>query len=100
MAEESASATRRFFISGSVQGVGFRYFTQRAAERLRLSGYVRNLSDGRVEVLASGTAGQLAALKSELERGPQGAFVSEVIEELAILEIRYVGAFVVEFTSR
>jgi acylphosphatase len=100
VAGDSTNATRRFFISGSVQGVGFRYFTQRTAERLRLSGYVRNLSDGRVEVLASGTADQLAALKYELERGPRGAFVSGVIEEQATLEVRYSGAFVVEFTSR
>jgi acylphosphatase len=100
VAGDSANATRRFFVSGSVQGVGFRYFTQRAAERLRLSGYVRNLGDGRVEVLASGAAGQLAALKSELERGPRGAFVSGVVEEPATLEARYAGAFVVEFTSR
>lgn len=100
MAGDSANVTRRYFVSGSVQGVGFRYFTQRAAERLRLSGYVRNLSDSRVEVVASGSADQLAALKSELERGPRGASVSGVSEESATLEQRYAGAFVVEFTSR
>ena len=46
---------RRYFISGIVQGVGFRYFAQDEAERLHLSGYVRNLRDGRVEVYAIGS---------------------------------------------
>jgi acylphosphatase len=99
VAGELAVATRRYLISGSVQGVGFRYFTQRTGERLGLSGYVRNLYDGRVEVLASGPADCLAALKSELERGPRGAIVSQVAEEPAALDGRYSGAFVVEFTS-
>jgi len=44
---------RRYFVSGLVQGVGYRYFTQDAADRLRLTGYVRNLRDGRVEVYAN-----------------------------------------------
>ena len=46
---------KRYFVSGMVQGVGYRYFTQAAAEKLRVTGFVRNLSDGRVEVFAVGT---------------------------------------------
>ncbi|MCA1818293.1 MAG: acylphosphatase, partial [Acidobacteria bacterium] len=45
---------RKFLISGRVQRVGFRFFAQRAAARHQVAGYVRNLADGRVEVLAEG----------------------------------------------
>src|SRR3982074_1948355 len=71
---------KRYFVSGSVQGVGFRYFTQHIAPRLNLGGYARNLPDGRVEVYALGAADHLAKLRSALERGPMGASVSEVAE--------------------
>ena len=84
---------RRYFVSGIVQGVGFRYFSQHAAERLRLTGYTRNLPDGRVEVYAIGTAEQLAKLRSALERGPWGASVSEVKEEDASIDSNYAGGF-------
>jgi len=46
-----AKIAKRYFVSGMVQGVGFRYFTQAAAERLRIHGFVRNLRDGRVKYL-------------------------------------------------
>jgi acylphosphatase len=46
---------KRFLVSGFVQGVGFRYFTENRAKRLGISGYVRNLRDGRVEAYAIGT---------------------------------------------
>ena len=73
--------TRRYVVSGLVQGVGFRLFTQRAAAKLRITGYVRNLFDGRVEVLASGTPDQLAQLRAMLEQGPRFSSVSQVHEE-------------------
>jgi acylphosphatase len=73
--------SKRYLISGMVQGVGFRYFAQRAARRLDLTGYVRNLRDGRVEVLATGEEKSLEALRTELLRGPRMAEVSEVKEE-------------------
>ena len=57
---------KRFVVSGSVQGVGFRYFAERVALRLGVAGYVKNLPDGRVEVYAIGTAAQLDALRGEL----------------------------------
>lgn len=86
---------KRFFVSGSVQGVGFRYFTIGAAERLLLSGYVRNLPDGRVEAYAIGTLAQLAALRSELERGPRFAGVDHVTEEDAHVDPQYAKDFVI-----
>src|SRR5215475_14322378 len=67
----SEKQARRYFVSGLVQGVGYRYFTQDAAERLHLTGYVRNLRDGRVEAYAIGTAEQLSRLRNALEKGPR-----------------------------
>ena len=88
---------KRYFVSGNVQGVGFRYFTLRAAERLQVNGYARNLADGRVEAYAIGTPEQLAKLRSILERGPWGATVSEVKEEQADIDSNYEGGFVINY---
>ncbi len=71
---------KRYFVSGTVQGVGYRYFAQRVARHLGLAGFVRNLRDGRVEVYAVGPAELLERLKAELKRGPSGAHVTSVIE--------------------
>jgi len=76
-----------------VQGVGFRFFAQRAAEKLQVSGFVRNLPDGRVEVFAMGTPRQHSELRAILERGPRLSSVSEVREELASPDSQYEGAF-------
>jgi acylphosphatase len=88
---------KRYFVSGSVQGVGFRFFTLRAAERLQVNGYARNLPDGRVEAYAIGTPDQLAKLRSVLERGPWGATVSEVKEEQAAIDSNYADGFVINY---
>jgi acylphosphatase len=88
---------RRYLISGMVQGVGFRYFTQDEAERLRLSGYVRNLRDGRVEVYAIGTPESLARLRTILERGPRGAMVQHVVEESADLDPKFAEEFSITY---
>ena len=88
---------KRYFVSGNVQGVGFRYFTQRAADRLRLNGYTRNLPDGRVEVYAIGPADQLAKLRSALDCGPLGASVSEVKEEHASIDSNHEFGFVITY---
>lgn len=80
-------------MAGIVQGVGFRYFTQHAAGRLHVTGYARNLPDGRVEVYAIGTEEQLAKLRTALERGPWGARVSEVGEEGASVDSQYTTGF-------
>jgi acylphosphatase len=79
-----------------VQGVGYRYFARRAALQLGMTGYVRNLRDGRVEVCAVGSAAKLAALRTELERGPRGAIVSSVTEEEASLDPRFAQTFSIE----
>ena len=62
---------KRYYVSGMVQGVGYRYFAQRTARGLALAGYTRNLSDGRVEVYAVGPDASLASLRTELMRGPR-----------------------------
>jgi acylphosphatase len=80
-----------------VQGVGFRFYTQRAAERLGLRGYVRNLRDGRVEVYAIGIPERLAELLSALERGPRFSSVAEVREEPAQIRQEFAKDFVVTY---
>ncbi|HKW56773.1 MAG TPA: acylphosphatase [Candidatus Acidoferrum sp.] len=88
--------TRRYFVSGIVQGVGYRFFVRDVAERLKISGYTRNLFDGRVEVLASGSPAQHAALRVALERGPRFSSVSVVHEEVAPRDREYEHGFVIE----
>lgn len=77
---------RRYLITGKVQGVGYRYFTVRAARELGLAGWVRNLSDGRVEVLAVGAARKLSNLEGELRLGPLRAEVRSLQMEEALLD--------------
>ncbi len=84
---------RKYFVSGLVQGVGFRYFTQDAAERLRLPGYVRNLRDGRVEAYAIGTNEQHSRFLAVLKKGPRGAMVHGVAEEAAEIESQFAEEF-------
>jgi acylphosphatase len=69
-----------FLIQGRVQGVGFRWFVSREAAQLDLRGWVRNTEDGEVEVVASGTPDELAALRSKLRSGPRGSRVDHLIE--------------------
>lgn len=66
---------RRYLISGRVQGVGFRYFAQRAARDLGVTGWARNLDDGRVEVHANGALKGLGEFEARLRKGPMGADV-------------------------
>jgi acylphosphatase len=77
MAERIA---RKFFIRGDVQGVGYRFFAQRAAARHQTVGYVKNLDDGRVEVLAEGPAPNVEAFKHELLTGPRFSSVDHIEE--------------------
>ncbi len=76
MPGEAARAFRAR-VEGRVQGVGFRWSAQRQAARLGLMGYVRNLPDGAVEVVAEGDPRQLDQLRAWLRRGPPGAHVRE-----------------------
>ena len=71
---------KRFVVRGRVQGVGFRWFVEREAHLLGIAGWVRNNSDGSVEVLAMGTRDQLAGLRSRLQQGPRAARVDNVEE--------------------
>jgi acylphosphatase len=86
---------KRYFVSGMVQGVGYRFFAQRVAEKLRVTGFVRNLWDGRVEVFAMGTSEQHKDLRRQLERGPMGSEVAQVREEPAALDPEYDGSFMI-----
>jgi acylphosphatase len=79
---DSAQA-RRFLVRGRVQGVGFRWFVEREAHILGITGWVRNRTDGTVEVLAIGTRDQLSGLRSRLREGPRAARVDDVDESEA-----------------
>jgi acylphosphatase len=74
-------AAARFFVSGRVQGVAFRAYTRAQANALGLRGYARNLSDGRVEVLAVGDTDAIERLAEWLRHGPPLAGVDEVVRE-------------------
>ncbi len=89
---------RRFhgFVSGRVQGVAYRYFAQKWAGALSLSGWVRNLADGRVEVMAEGEEAALGSFVERLREGPRMA----VVEGLDLLweePAGEAGAFRIEF---
>jgi acylphosphatase len=73
--------TRRFVVAGRVQGVGFRWFVARHARGLDLSGYARNLADGRVEVVATGEDAALRRLEELLRTGPANARVTDVVRQ-------------------
>lgn len=77
---------RRFLIRGQVQGVGYRYFVQKAAAEWNVSGYARNMADGSVEVYAIGTDGQLSELAGILRTGPPFSDVRSVDVLEAALE--------------
>lgn len=79
-------AGARFFVSGQVQGVGFRAATRTEALRLGIHGHARNLRDGRVEVLAFADEAVLGRFESWLQRGPDAARVSAVIRESFVVE--------------
>jgi acylphosphatase len=71
------------YISGFVQGVGFRWYTKDIAKQLGIKGYVKNLSDGRVEIIAQGNEDSLKNFIFELKKGQLGENISniETIEE-------------------
>lgn len=74
----TAGAARRYLVSGTVQGVGYRWFVRRAAADLGVVGWVRNLPDGSVEAEAAGSPEALAAFEARLREGPPGAAVRTV----------------------
>ena len=86
---------RRFLIRGEVQGVGYRFFAQRAAARHQVVGYVRNCPDGTVEALAEGTPISVEEFKHDLATGPQWAVVRQV-EEISLEPTGRYSAFRIE----
>ncbi len=77
---ETSMICRQWLVHGRVQGVGFRWFVLRAGGALSLDGTVRNLPDGRVEVVARGNPADLDDLAARLKQGPMGARVSSLEE--------------------
>lgn len=75
---------RRFLVSGRVQGVGFRFFVEEAARREGVRGWVANLPDGRVEVLAEGDEEAVTRLEHKVRRGPTAARVARVDVQLEL----------------
>jgi acylphosphatase len=82
---------RRYVVSGRVQGVGFRYFTQDAATREGLSGHVRNRPDGSVEIIVEGDQESLQRFEAALWRGPSHARVDNVEMESTNPDGRHTG---------
>ena len=90
---------RRYFVSGRVQGVGYRVYVERVAKKLGVHGYVRNRRDGSVEVFAMGAPEKLGELRAALQKGPMMARVDHVGEEPDAERPKYAGQFVVEITE-
>lgn len=88
---------KRYYVSGLVQGVGYRYFAVRAARHLGVAGFAKNLRDGRVEVYAIAPPAALKSFRAELKRGPQGASVREVAEDAADIESEFANQFSIEY---
>lgn len=76
----SLTATHQLhaWVQGKVQGVGFRYYVRQLAVEVPITGWVRNLSDGRVELLAEGSRPDLEGLLAAVRHGPRGSQVSDV----------------------
>jgi acylphosphatase len=84
VSQTGGGAARKYIVSGYVQGVGFRWFVRAIAQELGVTGWVRNLPDGRVEAEAAGAPEQLAAFEERLRQGPPGARVRGVeVDQLA-----------------
>ena len=81
MSAEQGRARVHVWISGRVQGVGFRFSTCEVAEQLGLGGWVRNLADGRVEAVFEGPAAQVARAVAWCRHGPPGAWVTDLRSE-------------------
>ena len=77
---------RRYIVRGRVQGVGFRWYVQQAANAIGVKGFTRNLDDGSVEVYAIGSVEQLSDLCGRLWNGPRMSDVRGVDEEDASVE--------------
>ena len=86
---------RRFFVNVMVQGVGFRYFAQRAAAKHQVKGFVRNMPDGRVETFAQGSESQVNGFRDDIATGPRFSKVDEIEEIVEEVDLAY-GTFRIE----
>jgi acylphosphatase len=86
---------RKFLIRGDVQGVGYRFFAQRAAARHQVTGYVRNCANGTVEAFAEGSPIDVEEFKKDLATGPQWASVGQV-EEISLEPTGQYSSFLIE----
>lgn len=96
IAHTSAKTRLQAIVHGRVQGVSFRYYTQRRATELELTGYVCNLWDGTVQVVAEGQRPAVEELLAYLHTGPRPSFVTQVntqwpapTDEFNCFEVRY-----------
>lgn len=71
----------KLIVKGKVQGVGFRYFTSKEALLFNIKGYVKNLSNGNVEIDAEGTKDSMTAFINQISQGPTYSSVDEVLKE-------------------
>ncbi|MCS7180508.1 MAG: acylphosphatase [bacterium] len=77
------------YVKGKVQGVGFRWYTERIGNRMELGGWVRNLPDGRVEIVVEGDEKKLDDFIEELKKGYLGRNIKEIVK----IEEKYIGEF-------
>ena len=97
---ETGAIVRRVVVEGSVQGVGYREFTRRAAVRLGVSGWVHNRSDGAVEALICGAPGGSRSAGRRDAKGPRSAVVRRVkVTEDDKIHDDDSGAFVIRPTA-
>jgi acylphosphatase len=97
---DTGAIVRRVLVDGSVQGVGYREFTRRAALNLGVAGWVRNRADGAVEALIRGPRAAVEALVGEMRKGPRFATVNSVtVTDLDEIPGDDSGAFVIRPTG-
>lgn len=88
VSQEAVRQRREVYFSGRVQGVGFRYTVRMIAGRFAVTGFVKNLSDGRVHLVAEGPADQLTGLLDAVD-AEMGRYVSQKQEEIGPAEGRF-----------
>ena len=74
----SGEVRKHVYLSGRVQGVGFRAFTMRTAQQLNVNGWVKNLSDGRVEAILTGSEEKVDKMLEQVKQGPSFAKVDDI----------------------
>ena len=95
MEEELYAAS--IFVSGRVQGVGFRFFAIRVAKRFGITGWVRNIYDGRVEIYAEGLKANLHGFIDEIKIGPSTGHVSNIVQQWNKIEKKQFNDFSITF---